>query len=242
MTSYLGMVLLGSITGGIVQSTIGFGCGIIQMVFFPLVFNLLHASAISSSICIALTFSLAFRFHRHVSMKKVIPPSIFYTIASVSAIWIAPGLDMKFLVLVYSIFLIAIALFFFLGKNHFSIKPSPLAGGLIAAFSGVTGGLFGIGGPLMGPYYLADTSSKEEYIGTLQTIFVVATSISFLVRIYRGIYALSLVPYTLLGFVGVAFGRAIGLRILGKVSPELLSKLVYIVVGMSGILTILNNL
>lgn len=242
MDSSLFIVLLGSLTGSIVQSTIGFGCGIVQMVFFPLIFNLLHASAISSSICIVLTISLAFRFRKYVSLKKVLMPCILYTTASIITIWISTSLDMHFLVLAFGAFLIAITLFFFFGKSKITIRATPLAGALIAIFSGITGGLFGIGGPLMAPYYLDATSSKEEYIGTLQTVFACSTFISFFMRIFRGIYTLSLVPATLLGFFGVALGRVIGLKILDKVSPSLLSKLVYTVIGLSGGLTILTNL
>lgn len=236
------IIFLGAITGSLVQSTIGFGCGIIQMVFFPMIFDILHASAISSSICIALTLSLALRFRQYVSLKKVFLPCLFYSTASIITIWISPSLDMHFLVLAFGVFLIIIAGFPFLNKTRFEIKATPATGMLISVFSGITGGLFGIGGPLMAPYYLDSTSSKEEYIGTLQTVFACSTIISFLMRIYRGIYTWSLVPATLVGIVGIVLGRAIGLQILRKVSTSLLSKLVYAVVGISGVLTIVTNI
>lgn len=242
MDSRLLMILLGSFTGSIVQATTGFGCGIIQMIFFPLIFDLLQASALSSSICMVLTISLVFRFRKHVSLKKAAVPCILYTIASVVVIWTSTSLDMHILVLLFGVFLIVLALFFFLGQGRVTIRATPLSTFVIPVFSGVTGGLFGIGGPLMAPYFLDATSSKEEYIGTLQAVFTCTTMIGFVTRIFRGIYTISLVPVTLVGFVGVFAGRMIGLKILKKVSAPLLSKLVYIVIGLSGVLTVITNL
>lgn len=242
MNSRLLLILLGSFTGSIVQATTGFGCGIIQMIFFPLIFDLLHASAISSSICMVLTISLVFRFRKYVSIKKAIMPCILYNIASISIIWVSTSLDMHLLVLLFGVFLVSITLFFFLGKGRVAIRATPLSSVVIPVFSGITGGLFGIGGPLMAPYFLDITSSKEEYIGTLQAVFACTSFVGFFMRIFRGIYTLSLVPVTILGFVGIFAGRVIGLKILNKVSAPLLSKLVYGVIGLSGVLTILTNL
>lgn len=242
MDSRLLIILLGSFTGSIVQATTGFGSGIVQMIFFPLIFDLLQASALSSSICMGLTLSLVFRFRKYVSVKKAAIPCILYSIASIMIIWVSTSLDMHILVLFFGVFLVAVALFFFLGKGRVTIRATPLTSVVIPLFSGVTGGLFGIGGPLMAPYFLDATSSKEEYIGTLQAVFACTTIIGFFTRICRGIYTVSLVPITLVGFVGVFLGRFIGLKILDKVSTSLLSKLVYTVIGLSGVLTIINNL
>lgn len=45
-------VFLGAAAGGAVQSVAGFGGGVLMMLFLPSMFGLLHASAISASICI----------------------------------------------------------------------------------------------------------------------------------------------------------------------------------------------
>lgn len=55
-------VFLGAAAGGAVQSVTGFGGGVLMMLFLPSMFGLLHASAISASICITLTFPLRSAF------------------------------------------------------------------------------------------------------------------------------------------------------------------------------------
>ena len=49
-----------------------------------------------------------------------------------------------------------------------------------------------------------------------------------------------MVPMTLLGMVAITLGKLGGLRILERLNTDVLKKIIYIFVGISGVLTILR--
>ena len=81
----------------------------------------------------------------------------------------------------------------------------------------------------------------EEYIGMMQTMFALSSSVGMLLRIVRGIYTVELLPSTVLGTIGILLGKRVGLKMLKKISKENMMKLVYSMIAVSGILTIAAN-
>ena len=81
----------------------------------------------------------------------------------------------------------------------------------------------------------------EEYIGMMQTMFALSSSVGMLLRIVRGIYTVELLPATVLGTIGILLGKRVGLKMLKKISKENMMKLVYSMIAVSGILTIAAN-
>ena len=63
-----------------------------------------------------------------------------------------------------------------------------------------------------------------------------------MVRIHYGIYTAELVPLSLVGIVGINLGKWAGLRILNRIDIERMKRIIYIFIGVSGILTIVNHL
>ena len=230
-------VFLGAAAGGAVA---GFGGGVLMMLFLPSMFGLLHASAISASICITLTFSLAIRFRKAVRLKKLIFPGTIYLAFCLCAIWISPDLPTGPLKLGFGVFLMLLALFFFCGRK-LKFSATGLTAAATASVSGITAGLFGIGGPPLAPYLLSVARSNEEYIGMMQTMFALSSSVGMLLRIVRGIYTVELLPATVLGTIGILLGKRVGLKMLKKISKENMMKLVYSMIAVSGILTIAAN-
>lgn len=236
------IVFAGAMIGGLVQSVTGFGCGVVMMIFMPMLFNLLQASAITSALSIALTVSLAFRFRKSLEIGKLILPSVIYIVLCNTMIWISTSLNTQYLLLAFGIFLLLLAAYFFFARNRVKLPGTPATAVAVSSLSGVTAGLFGIGGPLMAPYFLSVTKTKEGYIALIQTLFACSTVISLISRILHGIYTIELLPATLTGMTGVILGRQVGLKILDRINIETMSNLVYIMMGLSGILTILTNL
>ena len=236
------LLFLGCIFGSSIQYVLGFGCGTLLMIFLPSLYSLLQASALSSSVCIILTISVAFRFRKYVSYKKLLIPGALFLLASSNVIKLSTHLNLHLLVLAFGGFLLFLSFYFFFVKNKVNYSTTPLAVVGISLISGAAAGLFGIAGPMLAPYFLKVTDSKEEYIGTMQTLFSFSCVINFFVRVRAGIYTIELVPATLLGFVGIIIGELIGARIFKRINTELMSKLIYILIACSGILTIATNI
>lgn len=233
-------VFLIAAMGGVVQAVTGFGAGVVMMLVLPNFFDLLTAPALSSAIALALNTSLAFRFRKHIRWNLVLLPALVYTVASVITIRLVGGLNLDLLELAFGIFLVCLSLYFMCFSKKVAVKATPVSASVCALISGVCSGLFGIGGPLMAIYFLAAVQDKEEYVGCTQFVFSSTSVVNLLMRLHMGIYTLDMIPMTLLGMLAITLGKLGGLRVLERLNGELLKKVIYVFVGISGLLTILR--
>ena len=227
-----------ALVAGVVQSITGFGCAVVMMVVFPHLFDMLHAPALTSAIAFGLAVGLAWRFRAHVEARKALPMAAAYVLMSTIAINLARGLDLERLTAVFGLFLILLSAYYLFVPGGMSVGTSLAAGLPWAVAAGVTGGLFSIGGPLLVIYFLNASKSKESYIANLQMIYLCSNFFNTLTRTIHGIYTWELVPLTLLGIVGINLGKVAGLRVLDRIDIARMKKLVYLLIGISGIINV----
>lgn len=236
------VIVFGAIAAGIIQSVTGFGAAIFLMLILPHFFDMVTAAALSSSIAMTLGIMLAWKFRKSAQWKMCIFPAIIYLFCSITAIDLVTGLDVGLLSLMFGIFLILVALYSLFASKHIAASGSRKTAVICAAISGITSGLFGIGGPLMALYFIGISKSKEAYIGNIQFLFAVTNIFNFVTRISKGLYTINLLPLTLVGFAGIFLGKQIGLKILERLRVDAVKKVVYAYVGLSGIMTVLENI
>lgn len=233
-----GVLALTAFFGGLIQTVIGFGNGMVMMLVLPYFLGMIAAPALSGAACVGLNLTLVWKFRHYFDFKAVALPVGVYVVCSVLIIRQIQGINMDVLSLVYGIFLLlfAIYLLFFSEKIHFKAdwKSAILCGGI----SGVLSGLFGIGGPLMAVYFVSASKSKEAYISNTQSAFAVTGTVNTTVRILKGIYTADLITLTLLSIIFINIGKRAGLHIVDKLNTRIIQKLVYILVAASGILAI----
>lgn len=234
------ILFIAAAVSGVVQAITGFGSAILLMMILPYFFDMLQAPALASSVTIGITAALAWRFRTKIQWQLVILPTILYELGSVIILNITSRLNMDILGLSFGVFLIILAVYFLFFSSSFSVKATPHSACICSFISGVCSGLFGIGGPLMAVYFLAATKEKEDYIANLQFVFAVTTAINLTIRIYKGFYLLSFLPLTVVGILGITIGKIVGLNILERINVALMRKLIHTLVGISGILTLLE--
>lgn len=233
------VVLLTPIVAGLIQSVTGFGSGIFMMVFFPIFFPILGASALSSAISLAGSGSLAWHYRKHCQWKLTLIPALVYILVSSVAVLLAPYLPTATLKKVFGVFLMILAVYFLVFSSRLKIKANLASATVCGTLAGILGGLFGIGGPPMVIYFLAALDDKEEYLGTIQLHFFVTGVYMLLFRIYKGIYTMDMIPYTILGMVGIMIGKKLGTKIVDRINADTMKKLVYAFLGVSGFLNLL---
>ncbi len=236
------VITAASIMAGVIQSVTGFGSAVFLMLIVPYFYDMVAASAISSSIAMGLGITLAFRFRKHLEWRTVILPAVIYLVGSVGAIQVMGSIDLDVLALAFGVFLILLAAYFLVFSKKIQFTATWKSALVCSAISGVTSGLFGIGGPLMAVYFVSASKGKESYIANLQFLFAVTNIVNFFTRISKGFYTLELVPITLLGFAGITLGKQLGLKILDRLDLESMKKGVYLFVGVSGVLNVLQQL
>jgi len=236
------VITAASVMAGVIQSVTGFGSAVFLMLIVPYFYDMVAASAISSSIAMGLGITLAWKFRAHLQWRTVILPAVVYLIGSVGAIQVMGDIDLDVLSLAFGVFLILLAAYFLVFSKRLKFTANWRSACVCSAISGVTSGLFGIGGPLMAVYFVSASKGKESYIANLQFLFAVTNVVNFITRISKGFYTFDLVPVTLLGFAGITLGKKLGLKILDRLELEAMKKGVYLFVGISGILNVIQQL
>ena len=235
-------VILSAAVAGLVQSVTGFGAAVVMMLVLPHFFSIPAASSIASAVCLGLNLVLLIRFRRHLDWRLWLLPTLPYLLTSTAAIHMVGQLDLKLLSAAFGGFLMVLAGYFFLFAHRAFLRPSWQSAVLCGAASGVTSGLFGIGGPLLSLYFLPASGSKERYTANLQCSFFVTNLLNMFTRLSEGIMTTDLIPLILAAFLAINVGKEVGLRILGRLDEGKLRKLVYLFVGLSGLLNLLQNI
>ena len=238
---WYGLLALTTVSG-LVQSLTGFGAGIVMMLFLPSFFTMLQAPALSCAICLGLTAPMAWKFRAYIQPKLILPPLIAYEVGAMTTLNFVSRLDLGVLGIAFGAFLIILSLYFLFLSKNITVQPSLKSAAVCGTLSGICNGLFGIGGPMMAIYFLAITDTKESYSGNQQCLFFITTIINLIIRMQKGFYTLDLIPFTLIGMVGIGLGMRIGLKILSRINSAVLKKIIYAFVGISGIITMFDHL
>ncbi len=233
------VVFIAPIIAGFIQAVTGFGSGIFMMVFFPALFPILGASALSSSISLPATCVQAWNYRKISAWKLTLLPSAVYIFMSSVSILLAPYLPTAILKKTFGVVMILLSIYFLTISGKMKIKANMVSATICAMISGFMGGLFGIGGPPMVIYFLAALDSKEQYLGTLQSFFFITGAYTFIFRIINGIYTVDLIPYSILGVVGILIGTKVGRKVVDKINAETMKKLVYLFLGFAGLTNVL---
>ena len=232
-------VIIAELCAGIFQGITGFGAGIISMMALPLAFPLIQSSAIAGAICLSLTAAMVLQYRKHINFRKAILPTILYTLMSAIAIHFSTQINQALIKRIFGGFLILLALYYIFVNREKSRKLGLAVSIVFIAVSGACDGLFSIGSPLMVIYYLSQTDSKEEYLGTIQFLFFVCLVYNLFARIHNGILLATHLPLILIGIVCINCGLFIANRIVGKINGEKLKKIAYIGIGLTGLMNLL---
>lgn len=236
------VVALVAVLAGFLQAVTGFGSPMILMMVVPYFYDMVTAPAVANSISIGLAASLCWKFRKNIDWNSCLFPTGVFLVFNVLSIQYVKKIDLDFLSLAFGVFLVVLALYFFLFSKKKPFKANWITALICGTLSGITSGLFGIGGPLMAIYFVSATKSKETYLGNIQFLFTLTTAVSMVTRIYKGIYTLDLLPVTLSGLACIMVGKYLGLRVLGRMDPEKTQRLVYAFVGISGVINIIQYL
>ena len=226
---------------GFIQSFTGFGAAAILMTVLPYAFSMLQAPGITQIICTFLAATMAWHFRKSINLKLLVWPTIIYTAASLAVVPFTKSFDLHVLTIVFGGFLVLLSLYSLtLDKK---LKVSDSVGALIgcSALSGVLGGLFGVGGPTMALYLFAVSKTKEEYLGTLQLLFVISNLAITASRAANGIITVDILPTCAVGAVGILAGKHLGYKVGDRLDADKTRLAVNLCVGLSGVFTILQQ-
>lgn len=232
------MGLLIGFIAGLLQGMVGFGAGIILMIYLPTLYAVTGSAAITGAISVVLSGFMTFQYRHFIQMKKVLIPTILYMIICTLTIMISSYINAFYLKKALGVFLVILACYnLFFPKEKQVISKSFVCFCII--LSAVCDGFFGIGGPLMVVYFIAKTKDQKEYLGCIQMFFLINCLYNTGLRIYQGLLVMDYMPIILLGAIGILLGCFVAKKSLRFIDENKIRKFVYFVIGTSGVLNII---
>lgn len=238
----LTIIAVSAVLAGIIQNIAGFGASVVMLLILPRFFDLLAAPALNSAISAGMTIIMAIQYRKHTQFKLIWLPCFCFMAAAISIIWVAKDFEMHALGVAFGVFLIVLSIYSIFFQKKIHITPTPLLAVIFGLLAGILSGLFAIGATAMALYFLSVSKDRNAYMGNLQTLLAINNTTSLITRAIRGIYTVDLIVPTLIGFAGILIGQKLGSRVAGKMDGKKLTTFIYIIVGITGIETLVKKL
>lgn len=224
------------------QTGIGFGFPLCAMIVLPYLFPYSEALALTQGTALFSTLYLALRFRRKIRWDVLLPVLIPAAAAGVFFTAFSFSVGSSEIRVMLGAALLALSIWFLVFASKVRITPKRSTGVIMGIISGAGSGLFGIGGPPAGLYLMPAIGDKTEYTATIQTLFSVCNIINLTVRLIMGTHSSSYLPLFAEGAVAVILGTLFGVWVLQRIKTDTLAKAVYVFVGITGAVMMVQNL
>lgn len=230
-------MILAASMAGFVQGVTGFGSGIVMMIFLPHLLPINQSAGVSTLTMLVANVMVVWRYRKYLKWQRLVTPFLIYILTAFGSLYLSEFLTVGYLKLLLGLLLVILSLYYsVMNIKSITIKAIPIY--VMIAFSLISGffnGMFGIGGPLMALYFLTISDSKENYLASIQTFFLVDTFLMTGVRFASGILTLDNLKFVLIGIIGAILGTILANRLVSHLNIKLMTMFIYVFIGLSGL-------
>ena len=235
-------IIFPAMLAGLVQGLTGFGTGIVLMIFLPAILPMSTSAGVAALIPMVSIAIMVHRYHNALHFKRLIWPFLVYASVATWSIHLGKVLDVTFLKLMLGCLLCVLSLYFLFVKSAANRHYPLVVAVIFTIISGFFNGLFGIGGPLMALYFLSLAESKETYMASIQTFFLIDMTYVTGVRLANGIFTPQDLPIILVGILGAVIGTIIANHLLTRLNLDVIRQIIYVFIGCSGVFYLVTSL
>lgn len=240
-TASIILLFLFAVGASFVQRVSGFGFGIFIMTVLPYLMPSYGESTTLSGLLASVTSLLiVIKLWKHIHWKNLWPILITFLIVSffsVQCIALAGDGTLK---RILGAVLILVSLYFFFLSKRITVKPTLAIQGTMGTISGLMGGFFAMQGPPAVLYFLASEKTKEDYVAITQCYFLIGNTFMTFYRAGNGYLTPAVGIAWCYGLAAVFIGTTIGAKVFNRISAETLRKVIYIYMGICGLVALLS--
>ena len=235
------LLFLFAIGASFVQRVTGFGFGIFIMTVLPYLMPSYGESTTLSGLLASVTsLIIVLRMYKYIHWKRLLPILMTFLVVSFFAVKSVEIVGDGTLKRVLGVVLILVSLYFYFLSHKIEVKPTfPIQVGM-GTLSGAMGGFFGMQGPPAVLYFLALNKTKEEYVANTQCYFLLGNLAMTMYRADSGYLTTTVGEAWCYGLLGVFIGTTLGAKVFHKLSGEVLRKVIYIYIGISGLVALFS--
>lgn len=227
MTIFL-IVLINSFSA-FVQAASGLGYAIFAMFFMPMLIPFQQCSVISAAVIVVIGVQMAVSLHSHLKIRKIVLPMTFCLMTTWLGIYIIKVTDEDNMRIIMGIFLILLAVYFYLtNKHNIRMKAGLAADIVIGSVTGLSTGMFNIVGPFLSLYYYDNCEDNLEFKANLEVSFLIAGVYSLCLNLMYVKPDAFIIKAVGLSAAGAVLAGIAGLHVFRKIDKD---KLKYVIIG-----------
>ena len=244
MLKYL-VAFLASVAGAFTQRVSGFGFAIVAMMAIArLPFGTYgEAPALAGLTSMPMSAAVALAHRKKIDFRLVLLPILSSTAIKFVCIPIVAHItNVSVIKRILGGFFIVLGLYFLFFSKKIKVKPSVPVGLVCGLLSGVLDSFFSMGGPPVVLYFSAACGNdKDKYLASTQCFFAVSGIITIILRIINGMVTLTVMKYYVFTVAGMIIGLLLGKAVYKKLRPEVLKRIIYGFMIVSGLLSLING-
>lgn len=230
-----------SIGASFVQRTAGFGFGIFIMTMLPAILGSYgEATTLSGILAMTTSFIIVVQKWRYIVWDRLLPILLTFVVVSIGAVFVLKRMEYSILNILLGITLIVVSVYFIFFSKRIKVRTTKPVQIIAGGVSGLMGGFFGMQGPPAVLYFVNAEQDKNHYIAMTQAYFLFGNLVMTFARAYNGFFTSAVATGYLSGIVGVIIGNVVGAYVFRHISIALLRYVIYIYIGITGMLFLLG--
>lgn len=243
MTTTIITIVLMAFLASFIQRVSGFGFGIAFMTIVPFVMpSFGESTALSGMLAIICALFTSIRLYKHVRWDHLIIILLTFIVVSFFSVKLLTFIDNVLLKKILGVVLVLVSVYFLYMDGKIHLKPTALTQVSMGTVSGVMGGLFGMQGPPAVIYFLSCADNKAEYMAITQWYFIIGNLAMTFFRAGHGFVTPHVWELFAVGVPSVLLGLFVGGKVFDKISVRLLRKIVYIFIGVAGLIALFPHI
>lgn len=232
---HIALMMVVVFIAAIVQSTSGFGFGIVCMAILPIIIPYKQATVLVLVTCLFLQLITIIRLRHYIRWKLILLPALGAIVCGSLSVRLMLGLSEHVMSIILGLFLWILALYLMLIAPKVQLKShNPWIGLVAGSIGGFMDGMFTIGGPPMVAYFDSIVDEPKIYQASLQTYFLLTTMNVIINNIICGNFTTALIEPACFTLTACLVGTLVGMKILDKISMTGVRKLAYLVMMAAG--------
>lgn len=236
------MVILAIVIAYVVKGICGFANTLVFGSIMSYTRNTINITPIDLIIGYPANMIIAWKERKSLSAKVYVPLSILVMIGIIPGTLFLKVGDTSLIKVLFGVIVILVGVESFLRERQTVRKESSKALLLMVGIvSGILCGLFGVGAFLVA-YISRTTENQSQFRGNICVVFFVENTFRLILYSLTGIITMEIISYTLVLFPFMLLGLGVGILLSKKLSELLVKKIVIILLMISGLTLVLNNL
>lgn len=228
--------------GAFVQRVTGFGMGIFAMLFLPYFMPSHSISVAVVGVIAAVGAVYNMIRHRKNIQFRIMLPLVGAALAVIPlAVHLSASLPQSVIKRLLGVVLVGLSIYFLFFSKRVHLKPTVPNGLWAGVLAGLLNGMFNTGGPPAVLYLIHATADNAAYFATIQAFFAATNVFSTVTRAVSGMLTLEILGLAAVAAVGWWGGNTLGAKIFNKLNADLLRKMIYAGMIVSGVLMIVQG-